>query len=260
MSHNNIDYKYNEATVRFYDIMYDQLTGVLRNGEERSEFYRGEIANAKGAVLEAGVGTGMVFIPALESGVDIYGIDHSELMFHKIRSKLDESELHRITLQDIRDFKLDKKFSLIISPFRVFQHFVTIEYQLSALNNIYDHLEPGGVFIFDLFCPDLSRLQTEMKNVLEFEGEYEPGKKLQRYSSIRPDYINQTQHVTFKYVWDENGKEMSSEYEFPMRYYFRFELVNLIARTKFKLNHIYGDFMRNELSNNSKEFVIVCEK
>jgi hypothetical protein len=111
-----------------------------------------------------------------------------------------------------------------------------------------------------LFCPDLSRLQAEVTNELEFEGEYESGKKVKRYFSVKPDYINQIQNVTFKYVWDENGKENSSEYSFPMRYFFRFEIENLIARTKFKLENIYGDFNRNDLTNDSKEFVVVCSK
>lgn len=254
------EYNYNEATVRFYDVMYNELTGIMRNGKERAEFYLEEIAGAKGAVLEAGAGTGMIFIPALKSGADIYGIDKSPLMYDKVRSKLSETDKQRITLQDIRDFRLEKKFSLVISPFRVFQHLLTTTDQLAALNNIYEHLEDGGRLIFDVFCPDLSRLHSEVNEQLEYKGEYEPGKQLKRYFSVKPDYINQCQNVTFKYVWDENGKEMSSEYFYPMRYYFRFEIENLIARTKFKLENIYGDFKRNQLSNKSNEFVVVCRK
>jgi len=257
MSHN--EYKYTEATVRFYDVLYDQFTGVLRGGKERTDFYLGEIARTDNAILEAGVGTGMIFVHALQNGADIYGIDNSELMYNKVRSKLDMNEQHRITLQDIRDFKLEQKFGLIISPFRVFQHLLTIDDQLKALDSIYNHLEDGGRLIFDLFCPDLTRLHSEINEMLEYEGEYEKGKYLRRYFSVKPDYINQTQHITFKYVWDEDG-EKSSEYYFPMRYYFRFEIENLIARTKFKLDNIYGDFKKGKLSNKSNEFVVVCSK
>jgi hypothetical protein len=45
-----------------------------------------------------------------------------------------------------------------------------------------------------------------------------------------------------------------------MRYYFRFEIMNLLKLAKFKVNQFYGDFQRGELSNGSKEFVIVCSK
>lgn len=254
------EYNYNEATVRFYDVLYDQLTGVLRSGKDRADFYLDEIAKANGPVLEAGVGTGMIFVPALAAGADIYGIDKSPLMYEKISVKLDKNDGHRISLQDIRNFRHDKKFKLVISPFRVFQHLLTIKDQLNALNNIYEHLDDGGVLIFDLFCPDLSRLYNEVNEQLEFEGEYEPGKKVRRYFSVKPDYINQIQNITFKYVWDESEGEKSSDYEFPMRYYFRFEIENLIARTKFKLQNIFGDFKKGELNNDSKEFIVVCRK
>src|SRR5205809_5147489 len=120
------------------DNVYDDRAGLERGGKERAEFCHDEIAKAKGQGLEAGVGTGKIFIPALKSGADIYGIDHSELMFEKVRAKLNEEESRRISLQDIRNFKLDKKFSLIISPFRVFQHLVTIEDQFNALQKIYE--------------------------------------------------------------------------------------------------------------------------
>lgn len=249
-------YKYNEATVRFYDVVYKDF----RNLDTGLKFYLEEISSANGPVLEVGAGTGRILIPALKDGADIYGIDQSELMLEKLRSKLDPSESKRLSLQDARNFSLEKKFKLIISPFRVFQHLLTVEDQLLALGRIYDHLEVGGCFIFDLFRPDLSRLVSEVSDVLEFDGEYEPGKKLKRYFSVKPDYLNQLQNVEFKFVWDEDGEQKSSVYEFPMRYYFRFEVEHLITRAGFKLEHIYGDFNRNELGSKSNEFVIVCRK
>ena len=251
----NKEHKYNEAISRFYDTVYERI-----GDNARDKMYFEEIAEVKGSVLEAGAGTGKIFVPALKNGADIYGIDQSDLMLEKLKCKINESEYHRISIQDIRYFKFDKKFSLIISPFRVFQHLITTDDQLKALGSIYEHLEHGGKYIFDLFVPDLARLQSEEKDLLAFEDEYEPGKYLKLFTSVKPDFIHQTQNVTFKYVWDENGRENISEYSFPMRYFFRYEIENLIARTKFKLENIYGDFNRSDLSNESKQFVVVCSK
>ncbi len=249
-------YKYNEATVRFYDVVYEDF-GHLKKG---LEFYSQEIKKAGGSVLEVGAGTGRIFIPALKQSADIYGIDQSELMIEKLKSKLDPAEHYRISQQDARNFNLEKKFKLIVSPFRVFQHLLTVEDQLMALGRIYDHLEAGGYFIFDLFRPSLTRLVNEVNDSLEFDGEYEPGKNLKRYYSVKPDYLNQQQNVEFRFVWDEDGEEKTSTYAFPMRYYFRFEAEHLVARAGFKLEHIYGDFDRNELCNKSNEFVLICRK
>jgi len=248
------EYKYNNSSARFYDIIYDKL--LNKSGYE---FYINEIKNCNGAVLEVGAGTGRILVPALKSGADIYGIDQSELMLENLKEKISKKDYHRITHQDVRDFSIDKKFSLIISPFRVFGHLLEIEDQLKALDKIYDHLEPGGKFIFDLFVPDLEKLNMERNNNIEFEGEYEPGKKLQRYTTVKHNYINQILEVTFRLVWDENGKSNSEECLLPLRYYFRYELVNLIGRSKFKLQNIFGDFQYGDLNNDSKDFVIVCK-
>jgi len=250
------DYYYNKTMTKFYNPVYDGMEFV----KPGQRFYHEEINIAKGPVLEAGVGTGRIFIPALSSGADIYGIDLSELMLNQLKGKIDEKEHFRVSVRDIRNFKLDKKFDLVISPFRVFQHFLSIEDQLNALNCIYEHLQPGGRLIFDVFNPDLNRLTNNVENVLDFNGEYEPGKKLKRFASVKYDNINQILGITFKFVWDENGEEKEGEFYTPLRYYFRFELENLIGRTKFRLDKIYGDFKRNELNNSSKEFVVVCSK
>lgn len=249
----NSDYKYNEVTVRFYDVVYDKL--LDKSG---FNFYLNEIRNTKGKILEVGVGTGRIFVPALSEGADVYGIDQSVFMLNKLKEKLSEKDLSRISLQDVREFSLKEKFELIIAPFRVFGHLFSPEDQIKALNKISEHLEDQGRFIFDLFVPDLKRLSKDADDLYDFEGEYEPGKSLKRYASIRNNYIDQTIGVTFKYVWDEDGEEKRDEYFTPLRYYFRYELENLIARSNLKLDKIYGGFDNSELSIQSKDFVIIC--
>jgi len=249
-------YYYNESISRFYDKVYDKLEFL----KPAQKYFHEEIMKAKGPVLEAGVGSGRIFFPALNAGADIYGIDISENMLNRLIMKIDKDNRYRVSINDIRNFRLDKNFDLVISPFRVFQHLLTIEDQLNAMNCIYEHLNPGGRLIFDVFNPDFSRLIKDVENMLEFEGEYEPGKKLKRFVTVKNDIINQILNVTFGFVWDENGEEMHDDFFSPMRYYFRFEIENLIGRTKFKLENIYGDFNRSKLTNSSKEFVVVCRK
>ncbi len=250
------EYYYNESVARFYDPVNDNLEFL----KPELQFYLNEIKNTNGKVLEAGVGTGRIFVPALNAGADIYGVDHSEQMLGILKGKIPPNQHYRIWQEDLRRFDSGKSFSLVIMPFRVFQHMLSVEDQLSTLERIYNVLDDGGRLIFDVFLPDLKRLSDPVENLLDYEGEYEQGKKFKRYLSVKPDYINQIQNVTFKFLWDEKGSEKSSDFDFPMRYFFRFELENLIARSKFKLEKIYGDFTRGELSNNSKEFVVVCSK
>jgi SAM-dependent methyltransferase len=250
------EYYYNETVTRFYDAVYENF----RNLQTGMNFYLDEIKNSGGAVLEAGVGTGRIFLPAFNSGADIYGIDYSKNMLNVLKSKLPVKEHHRVWIDDIRKFDTGKAFNLVISPFRVFQHLLTIEDQLNALNSIYNVLEPGGRLIFDVFNPDLKRITHPVENVLEFDGEYLPGHKLQRFFSVKYDNLNQILHLTFKFIWEEDGLDKTDSFSTPLRYYFRYELENLVARTRFKQEKVYGNFNRDEFGSKSSEQILILRK
>lgn len=246
---------YPEYFARFYDLIYHKM----RDGVDNS-FYRDKAINAGGKVLEVGVGTGRLFIEALSNGADIYGIDLSPAMIDIVTGKLDHEQKKRISRQNIVNFSLPHKFSLIVAPFRVFMHLVTKEEQLKALNNAYDHLAAGGEFIFDTFIPDLRLLLNGMRNVTDFDGEFEPGNRVKRTVTSLPDILNQVLNITFKIEWNEGKEKFSKEWKTTMRYFFRYELEHLVERSEFSKYRILGDFAGNELDNESREFILVCRK
>ncbi len=250
------EYYYNETVTRFYDAVYDNFPFL----KTAAEFYHEEIRNSGGRVLEAGVGTGRIFLPAIAGGADMYGLDYSERMLARLKEKLPAKVHHRVWNADMRRFDSGMTYSLVISPFRVFQHLLTIDDQLNALNSIYNVLEDGGRLIFDVFNPDLKRLVTPVNDFLEFEGEYEPGKKLKRYSSVSYDHSVQQMDLKFRFEWDEDGIEKTDVFSTPLRYYFRYELENLVGRTKFKIENIYGSFTREEFGSSSKEQILILRK
>jgi SAM-dependent methyltransferase len=247
---------YPEVFARFYDIIYDHI----RKDEDQSYYLR-KIGVAKGPVLEVGVGTGRFFIEALDKGADIYGIDISKPMIDVLKRKLPEKEHHRVSVQDVCELKTGRKYDLIIAPFRVFQHLITIEQQLKGLTNIYDHLNQGGTFIFDLFIPNVKMLAEGWDEVNDFDGEYKPGLMLQRFTSMEADTVNQISRITFRFVWEEeDGEGISYNWSTEIRLVFRYELEHLLYRSKFKDYKIFGDFLGHELTKDSKEFVVVCKR
>jgi SAM-dependent methyltransferase len=245
---------YPEFIARFYDVIYAHLRTIDR------DYFLNEILTVKGPVLEVGVGTGRFFLDALSRGADIYGIDVSAAMLGQLKKKLDPAHHRRVFHQDARTPSLNKKFALAVAPFRVFSHLVDVEDQLQALNSIYDHLNPGGRFIFDLYVPDLKILQNGIKGETDFDGEYAPGKKLKRVVSADPDLISQVNKVTMTLTWDEEGGQKTSSWQLLMRFFFRYELEHLVARSKLKLEHIYGDYEGHDLSSKSKDFIVVCRR
>jgi SAM-dependent methyltransferase len=177
-----------------------------------------------------------------------------------LNAKLPEDQRHRISRQNIVDFSADRRFALVLAPFRVMMHLTGKEDQLRAINNVYDHLEPGGRFIFDVFIPDLKQLISGLSDVTDFEGEYEPGKKVRRTVNTRPDLLRQIINVSFHMEWDSEDGIGSDDWTFAMRYYFRYELEHLIERSSFREYKIYGDYKGSELNEASKEFVVICKK
>lgn len=248
----NSNFIYTESLVGFYDIIWERFNRTDR------EFYLNEMNNSKGSILEIGTGTGRIFIHALEKGADIYGIDVSEVLQDYLKKRIDSKDHGRLKIADVRNFNFGKKFDLIIAPFRMFSHMLTVKDQLSALNCIHDHLTDKGRFIFDVFLPDLDRIRKGNGISLSDETEYVPGRMLQFFDASTPDYINQLQHVTFKYVWDEFDGKKEEVVEFPFRYFFRYELEHLIARSGMKLEKMYGDFEYGELCSDSKNLICVC--
>jgi SAM-dependent methyltransferase len=250
-----MNFEYPRNFARFYDQIYHFHRDAVDN-----EYFRDEVLKTDGTILEVGVGTGRLFCNALEHGSDIYGIDISQSMLDVLFTKIDSQQQHRISLQNIIDFHFDFKFNLAIAPFRVIMHLLDKNEQLRALNNVYKHLEKKGRFIFDVFIPDLRQLINGIDSQVDYEGEYEPGKRIKRIVSTTPDLINQVINVQFRLEWDENNEVKSEDWSVPLRYYFRYELEHLIERSMFESYQIIGDFQGNELNNDSKEFIAICTR
>jgi SAM-dependent methyltransferase len=244
---------YPDYVARFYDVVYRQV----RDAADKS-YYVNKLVFCGGPSLEVGVGTGRIFLEALARGADVYGTDNSLEMLAVLRDKLEPCLHHRIQPCDLVNMDLGKRFKLIIAPFRVLSHVIDIDDQIKALNAAYDHLVPGGVFIFDLYVPNLKLLLDGLHPTVDFDGEYALGRRLRRTTSATSDLIAQITLVTMKFDWEEGGQKHSQEWSFPMRFFFRYELEHLIARSKLKLQAIYGDFTESPLDSNSKEFLIHC--
>jgi len=244
---------YPDFVARFYDVVYREV----RDAADKA-YYVNKLVSCSGPSLEAGGGTGRIFLEALNKGADVHGTDNSPEMLSVLRGKLEPCHHHRVRQGDLVNMDLGKRFDLIIAPFRVFSHIIGIDEQIRALNTVHDHLAPGGVFIFDLYVPNLKLLLDGLPPTTDFDGEHAPGKHLSRTTSATSDLITQITSVKMKFDWEDEGRQYSREWSFPMRFFFRYELEHLVARSKLKLKAIYGDFSESPLDSGSKEFLIHC--
>ncbi len=148
-----------------------------------------------------------------------------------------------------------------MAPFRVLSHVPEPGDQLCLLNAVHGVLRPGGTFIFDIYVPNLKLLLEGLPEMCDFDGEHAPGKRLRRFVSSAPaDLARQTNHVRMGFVWEEEGGEHRRSWEFDMRFFFRFELEHLVARSRLRLEAIHGDFEGGALTAESREYVVVCRR
>lgn len=246
---------YPPCFARFYDLIYAKIRSDVDTG-----YFLSKIRDAKGKVLDVGVGTGRFFLEALKDGADIYGIDISPAMLDILKTRINTKDHFRVSQQDIRDFETGLQFSLVLAPFRVFMHLIDEADQLKALNHVYDQLEDGGIFIFDLYIPDPGLLVSGMNEVMDFEGEFEPGNTIRRYVTSHSDMVTQVNHLSMRFDWNEGERKFSEIWNSELRFFFHFELEYLIRQSKFSSYSILGDYNENPLSAESKEFVVVCRK
>ncbi len=236
-----------------YEFVADLYDYVIPYRERQDVSFFVEAAKeADGRVLELGCGTGRVLIPTARAGVEITGLDASRHMLAvcKIRLQEESAEVQsrvKLVEGDMRDFSMDRSFSLITIPFRPFQHLTTVEDQLDCLGSIQRHLKPGGRLILDLFNPSLEALTRDnLGQEIADEPEFSmpDGRKVKRSSKIvSRDHFNQLTKVELIYdVTYRDGREERLIHAFPMRYLYRFEAEHLLARAGFEVENVYADY------------------
>lgn len=247
---------YPEVVARFYDAVYAHI----RDGTDDT-FYLGRMGEAGGPVLEIGCGTGRLLRRALGRGVDAWGVDASPAMVARCRAQLPAAQRDRVVLADAVSLHLDRRFALVTAPFRVLSHVGAVEDQLRLLAAVREHLLPGGEFVFDLYVPHLPLLIAGLPERVDFDGEWAPGRRLRRIVSSHPaDLARQTNRVCMSFVWEEQDGERRTDWEFDMRFFFRFEIEHLVARSGLRLASLHGDFAGSPLGADSREYVVTCRR
>lgn len=113
-----------------------------------------ELAGARGyaggPLLDLGCGTGNSTAPLSDRGLDVTGVDASAAMLAVAREKLPDVEFHRARFTEL---ELGRTFELVYSVFDALNNLLTDTDMREALARVHRHLEPGGLFIFDVNTP-----------------------------------------------------------------------------------------------------------
>jgi SAM-dependent methyltransferase len=141
---------------RYYDLLYRDKDYVSEAGYVRSliQQYRPSAES----LLDLGCGTGRHALLLAEMGHRVSGVDLSEEMLASARERLSQrppepAQSGRVPPKfvhgDIRTVRLGAKFDVVVSLFHVMSYQTGNQDLAAALATIREHLNPGGLFVFD---------------------------------------------------------------------------------------------------------------
>ena len=238
---------------RHYDLLNKRVIDDI-------PFYIRQVKKYGDPVLELACGTGRVTIPLAESGINITGIDISESMLSHAQAKTKEKEVAIEWIKgDCRDFKLNKKFNLIMFPFNtiaILQELKSIE---SCFSSVRNHLHDNGRFIIDFFNPRLDILtkdQNERDVIAKYPDPDGKGNILVAESHFY-DAASQISRVKNYYMI---GDQKEVAVDFNMRIFYPQELDALIRYNGFTIEAKYGNYDETPFVSESPKQLIVCCK
>ncbi|MCJ7537192.1 MAG: class I SAM-dependent methyltransferase [Anaerolineales bacterium] len=109
-----------------------------------------------GRALELGIGTGRIALPLQQAGIEVHGIDSSQAMLTKLKDK-PGGESIQVSHGNFADLEVEGRFDLIFVIFSTFFALPTQEEQIRCFNKVASRLTPDGVFVVEVFVPDMAR-------------------------------------------------------------------------------------------------------
>ncbi len=229
-------------------------------------FYLEFARKQNGDVLELGCGTGRVALKLTAEGFRVTALDLSQQMLDMFRKKLSAkpelSDKISLVHGDMSNFCLDRKFAMIIAPFRAFQAVTDAKDIDNALTCIREHLNNDGIFIVNVFNPhpvmDQSWCYDEIiqwERLDENTGNY----IVKKHWGDKIDIENQViyPHFAFEVTYPD-GKKQRIVDDLKLKYYYKDQLRAVIEKAGMEITERYSWYDKTPLDG--REIIYVCRR
>jgi SAM-dependent methyltransferase len=229
--------RYDESAADMFDpVVVDPVIDVLV-----------ELAG-NGRALELGIGMGRIALPLAQRGVPVHGIELSEAMVARLRSKPGGEDIG-VTIGDFATTTVDATFSVAYLVFNTILNLTAQAAQVACFRNVAAHLEPGGCFVVEVGVPELQRLP--------------PGETIRAFhvSETRwgfDEYDVARQGLTSHHFELVDGRV--ERFSVPFRYAWPSELDLMAQLAGMRLRERWSGWKREPFTSESREHVSVWEK
>lgn len=220
-------------------------------------FYEKWCRKTSGEVLELCCGTGRLTIPLKQSGIPIAGLDITPTMLSVARVKAARAGLSIEFIQDdIRTFRLSRKFGVIFIPFNSLQHTFSLAEIEALLANVKRHLAPGGVFLFDVYNPSIHLMVDRERTPLEaLRFHLKDGREVVVREQCDYDAASQVNRV--KWFFRIGNAEEQLEH-LHMRCFYPLELDLILRCNGWIIQEKFGSFDEKPFVSESSKQICVC--
>ena len=255
-------------------------------GRRDVPFWRNLALQAGGAVLELGCGTGRISLPLGRAGVPLVGIDRSEPMLARARTRVRRSKLAgRVSLVrgDIRYLPFEgvsalstrpgaagKKarrrrkgaagFAMVMAPYGVLQSLLHERDLAATLASVHAVLEPGGMLGLELVA-DLPSWEEYRKRVsLDGWRGRKGGTRVTLVETVRQDQARQ--RTIFDQTFTERRGRTSTVHQFSLT--FRTlsvpQMTRRLEKAGFEVTALLGDYQGGPWDPRAEVWVVLARK
>lgn len=230
---------------KYYHILYQN-----RNDEEAQVFIKNlfDFLDVKenAFVLDAACGSGRHSVMVNNLGFKVLGVDLSDESI----LKANESKTASLSFEvaDLREFKSEKAFDLVLNLFTSFGYFSHQEENLQVLRNFHMSLNEEGMLVLDFM-----NAYKVKKNLVPSETKVLD--KIQFNITRKVEEKTIVKSIDFK---DETGDQRS--YQERVDGFELEDFKTMLTNTDFEICHIFGDYFLNEFNRESSPRLILLAK
>ena len=235
---------------------YDELT--LNVGYDRRAAYLAvllaKFGHSAGLTLDLACGTGSLTLELYKMGIDVYGVDASEEMLSIAQEKTYKANIDTLFLcQKMQELDLYGTIDTCICSLDSINHLTDISDVKKTFERVALFMNKGGYFIFDVNT--IYKHKEILANntfVYDTDNVY-----CVWQNSIKENNIIDIDLSFF--VPDGNTYTRYDE-SFSERAYSRGELAELLNKTGFEVQAVYGDMSFNEPAENEQRLIFAARK